>query len=158
MDEKTCEAVKYLYGCLAVEREVNLLYVATTKNLPFPELNIVTTAIAHDNLKHAAVIQELRKPLLDTYLGPELSKESKKIISEITELRNTISMEANLDEDRVSAIIQTLSNVEDYLNDLYANFIESGLIEDYSRDVSVLLSLTSENMEYIVQVLKQDNL
>jgi hypothetical protein len=159
LSEKTREFAKYLYGCLAIEKEVNLLYASSTKKLHSQQLQIIITALAYDNQKHAAVLQKLREPLFYIHLSSdELSKEFKKIICELSQLRYTIDMKGNLDKEDTITLLKSLAEVEDCLGNLYGNLIESKLADDYSNTVLNDSGLTSENLKYILQTLNQDNL
>lgn len=159
LSEKTREFAKYLYGCLTIEKEVNLLYASSTKKLPSQQLQIIITALAYDNQKHAAVLQKLREPLFYIHLSSdELSKEFKKIICELSQLRYTIDMKGNLDKEDTITLLKSLTEVEDCLGNLYGNLIESKLADDYSDTFLNDSSLTSENLKYILQTLNQDNL
>ncbi len=158
MSEKIQEAKKYLYGCLALEKEVNILYATATKKLPCPQLSTITTVLAFDNQKHAAVIKELFKPLLYVYFSPdELPKEFKKSVGEINKLLNDLAIRDSIENDEISEVLKAFTKIEDVLHDFYAYFIESELIEDYYSALSEVSGLTSENLKYILQALKQDN-
>lgn len=159
LSEKTREFAKYLYGCLTIEKEVNLLYASATKKLHSQQLQIIITALAYDNQKHAAVLQKLREPLFYIHLSSdELSKEFKKIICELSQLRYTIDVKGNLDKEDTITLLKSLTEVEDCLGNLYGNLIESKLADDYSNTFLNDSRLTSENLKYILQTLNQDNL
>lgn len=159
MGEKIRESTKYLYGCVTLEQEVNLLYVMATKKLPYSQLRAITTALSFDSQKHAAVIKELLKPALNVDINPdELSKEFKKSSVEIGKLLNALTEEDDIDDEQISDLLKTLTNIEDLLHDLYAKFIESKLAEDYSNSLPEESGLTCENLKYILHVLKLDNL
>ena len=158
MDEKVGAATKHLYGCLTLAEEINLLYFTATKKLPFP-LSIITTIIAYDNHKHAAVIKELLKPVLQTHLSlNELSMEFKKSICEISNLLNDINNKESIEHEDISNFLKSLTNIEDCHLNFYCDFIESKLIEDYTNAIPEASSLTIQNLKYILQTLKQDNL
>lgn len=158
MGEKIIEATKYLYGCLTLEKEANLLYITVTKKLTSPQLSIVTTALAIDNQKHAAIIQQLLNPV-HTYLGPEeLPKQFKKNLGEISKLLNTLTIEDTIEDEEINELLKTLTNLEDCLHDSYDNFIESKLSNDYAKVLSGVSDITSENLEYTLKLLKQDEL
>jgi len=158
MGEKILDATKYLYGCLNLEKELNLLYTMATKKLPSPQ-STITTAIVFDNQKHVAVIKELLKPLSNIYFSPdELSKEFKKSVGEISKLLNVLTMQDKIENEEISELLKALTNIEDILHDFYAHFIESKLIENYYNALPEASGLTGENLKYILQTLKQDNL
>jgi hypothetical protein len=159
MGEKIREVTKYLYGCLTTEKEISPLYITATTKLPCPQLSAITLSIAYDNQKHAAVLLELLKPLLHISISKnELSKEFKIGFCEISNLHNRLIMEKNMDYEEVDKLLKDLTNLEDYLNDLYTNFIDSKLIENYSNGFLDEPILTGENLVYILRTLKQDNL
>jgi hypothetical protein len=159
MSKKIREVNKYLYGCFAVEKEANLLYVTATRKLPSQQLSAITTALAYNHQKNAAVIQELLKPIVRLHLNSyKLSKEFKEGIGEISKLRNALDMRDNLEGEEINELLKNLTNVEDYLNDLYTELLESRLIENYSYTFSEVSASTRESIEYILQALKQDNL
>jgi hypothetical protein len=159
MDKKLQEVNKYLYGCFTVEKEVNLLYVATTKKIPSTQLSVTTTALAYNHQKNAAVIREILNPLIRTNISySKLTKEYTEGVEEIRKLRNALDMKDNMEHEEVSDILKDLATIEDYLDGLYADLIESEFIENYSYTFSELTGLTNENLEYMLQALKQDNI
>jgi hypothetical protein len=158
MDEEIQEATKYLYGCLNLEKEVNRLYVVLAKKLPCPQMSIITTAIVYDGQKHIAVIKEALKPLLHMYFSPEeISKEFKKAVHEVTKLHDALIVEDNIEDEDISELVKTLTNIEDCLHDFYEHFRESKFIEDFTSALSGNSGLTTENLKYILQTLKHDN-
>jgi hypothetical protein len=159
MSDKIVMVNKYLYGCFTIEKEISLLYSTATKKLPSPQLSSITTAIAFDKQKHAVVIQELLKPLSYISLSPEeLSVEFKSGVDEIRELRNALVLDKDLDCEGIEKLLKNLTNLEDSLSDLYGNLIESKLLEEYSEGTTDEHVLTGENLKYILQAFKQDNL
>jgi hypothetical protein len=157
MDEKIQNATKYLSGCLTLEEEVARLYVTATKKLPYP-FSIVTTAIAYDNQKHAAVLRELLKPVLQIHLSlNELSKEFKISICEINRLLNDLLVKESIEREKISDFLKSLTDTEDCLLNFYSNFIDSKLIKEYFNAIPETSNLTFENLLYILQALKQDN-
>jgi|WetSurMetagenome_2_1015567.scaffolds.fasta_scaffold93568_1 hypothetical protein len=159
MGDKILKVTKYLHGCQTIEKEVSLLYTTATKKLPSPQLSTITTAIAFDKQKHAAVIEELLKPLSYIALSPnELSAEFKSGVEETRKLRNAIAVHNDLNPEEIEKFLKNLTNLEDSLSDLYGNLIDSKLLEDYSKDVADEPVLSSENLKYILQAFKQDNL
>jgi hypothetical protein len=159
MDKKLQEVNKHLYGCFTVEKEVNLLYVATTKKFPQTQLSVITTALAYNHQKNAAVIREILIPLIRTHVSScKLSQEFTEGIEEIRELRNMLSMKDDMEYEETSDLLKDLATIEDYLDGLYAYLIESEFIENYSYAFSEISGLTSENLQYILQALKQDNI
>lgn len=67
-------------------------------------------------------------------------------------------MENNMESENIDRLLKNLTTLEDYLYDLYANLIDSELLQSYSKGVLDGTVLTEENLGYILKTLKQDNL
>ena len=159
MGEKISEVTKYLYGCFTIEKEISDLYLAATKKLPCQQLSLITLSIAYDNQKHVAVLNEILKPLLQISISKNLLSEEFKVgFCEVSKLHNTLIMKGDMDSEDIDCLLNNLTNIEDYLYDLYANLIDFKLMQDYSTGFLDYSILNSENLFYILKTLKQDNL
>lgn len=159
MSEKTLEAIKYLYGCITVETEANLLYTIATQRLPCPELSTITIALAQDNQKHAKMIKELYRPLHEMCFNlNELAKDFKKISDEIDKLKDNITPLETIEKDEIGDFLKSLTNLEDCLHNLYANFLQSTLFSDFAEALYEASSITEDNLAYIIEAIKKDNL
>jgi hypothetical protein len=159
MGEKIVEAVKFLYGCISVETEANLLYSTAVEKLPCPELSTMAIALAEDNQKHAKMIKELCHPLHEICFDPsELAKDFKKIAKEIHKLKDGIAPLETIKKEEIADFIKSLVNLEDCLHDLYTNFLKSNLFGSFSRVLSESSSVTEDNLAYIFETIKDDTL
>lgn len=157
MGEKIVEAVKYLYGCITVETEANLLYTEAQDRLPCPALSTIAIALAEDNQKHAKMIKELWLPLREICFDPsDLADDFKKMAKEIHELKEDISL--LVEKEEMEDFIKTLADLEECLHDLYANFLESTLFRTFAQVLYEASSITGDNLSYIFGTMKDDNL
>jgi hypothetical protein len=159
MSEEVVEAVKYLYGCIMVETESNLLYTIATQRLPCPELSTITIALAQDNQKHAKMIKELCRPLNEMCFNPsDLAKDFKKISIEIDKLKDDITPLVTIEKEEIGDFLKSLTNLEDCLHNLYANFLQSTLFSNFAEALYEASNITEDNLSYIIEAIKKDNL
>lgn len=157
MGEKIVDAVKYLYGCIAVETESNLLHIEAIEKLPCPELSTIAIALAEDNQKHIKMIKEVCRPLHEICFDPsEPVNDFRKIIKEVHKVKEEISYPEPLEKEKMGDFIKSLADLEDCLYNLYTNFIQSTLFGTIAKVLYESSSITENNLSFIFGIVKED--
>lgn len=152
------ETVKYLSCCRILENETYSLYSIAAKKIDRPEISSITSAIAHDCLKHSKVIQELLKPItgISTDIN-QCNKDFRKVMKETQKLSGELSLLDTISEDMLPEFLKGLVALEDYLYEIYNFFVDSPMLKEFADGLSVYYRVTPENLTFIIECLKEDN-
>jgi hypothetical protein len=158
MPSKQTNSVKYLINCRNLEYATYSLYSTAVKKVNRTEISVILRAIGQDCFKHTKVIEELFKPLsLTSYESGKDDKNFNKISAEIRNYTTKLSLIDTVNDDELPDFLNDLSEIEDFMSDFYSYFINSQMLKQLANQLSTSTQITSENLLFILQSMKDDN-
>ena len=150
MNDKLQESAQSLKCFNNLETEAFRLYETLSKKINPPESSFII-GLAYDSLKVAKIIQGI----LDYIDLPETEnlnckKNLLELSSNITGFSKKMSKTNNLNYEISCEILKELTNMEDQLSDVYANYVQSPAIKIVADEFSKL-ALNLSNFKKIFE-------
>ena len=153
MSDKLQESGQTLKCFNNIEMEAFRLYETLSKKINPPEGSFIL-GLAHDSLKCAKIVQGI----LDYLDLPEENLNCKKNLAElansISKFNKTVSKTNNVNYEISCEILKELTDMEDQLSQVYANYLQSASIKIVADEFSKL-ALNLSNFKKIFETFAE---
>ena len=149
MNDKLLESAQYLKCFNGLELEAFRAYEAMSKKINQPESSFIL-GLAYDSLKCAKILQGILYHLdFSEIEDMECRKEIAEFAREIATFTKIISKINNLTPTLSCEILSELINMEDLLNEIYTDYLQSNTTKFVADEFSSLIPQSSNNYKKI---------
>ena len=149
MNEKLQESAQNIKCFISIETEAFRIYEAVSKKINQPESSFVL-GLAYDSLKCSKILQEILNHLDVSEIDNGFCrKEVTELVAEISTFSKIISKLNNLNPLLTSEILSELINMEDLINDIYTNYLQSSTTKFVADEFSKLIPQSSNNFKKV---------
>jgi len=152
MNEKLQESAQNLKCFSNIEIEAFRIYEIVSKKINQPESSFVL-GLAYDSLKCSKILQEILNHLDASEIGDNggCKKEVTEFVAEISAFSKIISKINNLNYLLSCEILSELINMEDLINDIYSNYLQSSTTKFVADEFSKLIPQSSNNFKKVFE-------
>jgi rubrerythrin len=151
MNEKLQESAQNLKCFITIENEAFQIYEAVSKKINQPESSFVL-GLAYDSLKCSKILQEILNHLDVSEIDNGFwKKEVTELVAEISTFSKIISKINNLNYLLTCEILSELINMEDLINDIYSNYLQSSTTKFVADEFSKLIPQSSNNFKKVFE-------
>jgi rubrerythrin len=156
MNEKLQESAQHLKCFSNLEIEAFRVYEAMSKKINQPESSFIL-GLAYDSFKCSKILQGILSHLdLSEIENTECKKEITELAAEISRFTKIVSSINNLSPLLSCEILSELINMEDLLNETYANYLQSSATKFVADEFSTLIPQSSNNFKRIFECFVQE--